>query len=102
MEDVVNNTQEQVVMTKEQFDALMGRIEKLEGNNNTPSTTAPVFSGNNTGLSVPYTPAKKDNGWSTFGKIAIGAGLTGLVWAVCSAIGGSGGNDNTFGGNMPN
>lgn len=101
MEDVQNNTQEQVVMTKEQFDALMGRIEKLEGNNNAPSTAAPVF-GNGTGLSVPYTPAKKDSGWSTFGKIAIGAGLTGLVWAVCSAIGGSSGSDNTFGGNMPN
>ena len=100
MEDV-QNTQEQVVMTKEQFDALMGRIEKLEGNN-TPST-APVFSGNSTGLSVPYTPpVKKYSGWSTFGKIAIGAGLTGLVWAVCSAIGGSGGDNNTFGGNMPN
>lgn len=101
MEDV-QNTQEQVVMTKEQFDAIMGRLDKLEGNNNAPST-APVFSGGNgTGLSVPYTPAKKDSGWSTFGKIAIGAGLTGLVWAVCSAIGGSSGSDNTFGGNMPN
>ncbi len=97
----VQETQEQVVMTKEQFDSLMGRIEKLEGNNNAPSTAAPVFSGNSTGLSVPYTPAKKESGWSTFGKIAIGAGLTGLVWAVCSAIGGSSG-DNTFGGSMPN
>lgn len=98
----VQETQEMVTLTKEQFDSLMGRIEKLEGNNNAPSTAAPVFSGNGTGLSVPYTPAKKESGWSTFGKIAIGAGLTGIAWVICSAIGGSSGGGNTFGGDMPN
>lgn len=126
MEDVQNQN---VVLTKEQFDKLMERIEQLETKKEKdvvsrierlekrdaldgrldrleqikPDQTPPTFSGGNMGLSVPYNPpAKKKSGWETVGKIAIGAGLTGIAWAICSAIGGSGGDNNTFGGNMPN
>jgi hypothetical protein len=127
MEDVQNQN---VVLTKEQFDKLMERIEQLETKKEEdvvsrierlekrdalsgrldkleqikPDQTPPTFSGGNMGLSVPYNPPakKKDSGWATVGKIAIGAGLTGIAWAICSAIGGSSGGDNTFGGNMPN
>ena len=126
MEDVQNQN---VVLTKEQFDKLMERIEQLETKKEEdvvsrierlekrdalsgrldkleqikPDQTPPTFSGGNMGLSVPYNPpAKKKSGWETVGKIAIGAGLTGIAWAICSAIGGSSGGGNTFGGNMPN
>lgn len=88
----------------EQNNVLTSRVEKLEQVNNRPDMTPPVFSGgNSTGLSVPYTPAKKkDSGWETVGKIALGAGLTGIAWAICSAIGGgNSGGGNTFGGDMP-
>jgi hypothetical protein len=127
MEDVQNQN---VVLTKEQFDKLMERIEQLETKKEEdvvsrierlekrdalsgrldkleqikPDQTPPTFSGGNMGLSVPYNPPakKKDSGWATVGKIAIGAGLTGIAWAICSAIGGSSGGGNTFGGDMPN
>lgn len=126
MEDVQNQN---VVLTKEQFDKLMERIEQLETKKEEdvvsrierlekrdalsgrldkleqikPDQTPPTFSGGNMGLSVPYNPpAKKKSGWETVGKIAIGAGLTGIAWAICSAIGGSSGGGNTFGGDMPN
>lgn len=126
MEDVQNQN---AVLTKEQFDKLMERIEQLETKKEEdvvsrierlekrdalsgrldkleqikPDQTPPTFSGGNMGLSVPYNPpAKKKSGWETVGKIAIGAGLTGIAWAICSAIGGSSGGGNTFGGNMPN
>lgn len=125
MEDVQNQN---VVLTKEQFDKLMERIEQLETKKEEdvvsrierlekrdalsgrldkleqikPDQTPPTFSGGNMGLSVPYNPpAKKKSGWETVGKIAIGAGLTGIAWAICSAIGGSSGGGNTFGGDMP-
>lgn len=125
----VNQNEERVVLTKEQFDALMGRIEQLEAKKEEdivsrieklerrdalngrldkleqikPDQTPPTFSGGNMGLSVPYNPpAPKKSGWETVGKIAIGAGLTGIAWAICSAIGGSSGGGNTFGGDMPN
>jgi hypothetical protein len=97
----VQETQEQVVMTKEQFDKLMGRIEQLEQANKRPDTP-PVFSGGNMGLSVPYNPpAPKKSGWETVGKMAVGACITGLAWAICSAVGGNSGGTNTFGGSMP-
>lgn len=125
MEDVQNQN---VVLTKEQFDKLMERIEQLETKKEEdvvsrierlekrdalsgrldkleqikPDQTPPTFSGGNMGLSVPYNPpAKKKSGWETVGKIAIGAGLTGIAWVICSAIGGSSGGGNTFGGDMP-
>ena len=125
MEDVKNQN---VVLTKEQFDKLMERIEQLETKKEEDvvsrierlekkdaldgrldrleqiklNQTPPLFSGD-VGLSVPYNPpAKKKSGWETVGKVALGATITGLVWAVCSAIGGSSGGGNTFGGDMPN
>lgn len=127
MENVQNK--ENVVLTKEQFDALMGRIEQLEAKKEEdivsrieklerrdalngrldkleeikPDQTPPTFSGGNMGLSVPYNPpAPKKSGWETFGKVALGATITGLAWAICSAIGGgNSGGTNTFGGSMP-
>ena len=127
MENVDQN-KENVILTKEQFDALMGRIEQLEQKKEEdvvsrieklerrdalngrldrleevkPDQKPPVFSGGNMGLSVPYNPtAPKKSGWETVGKMAVGATITGLVWAICSAVGGHSGGDNTFGGSMP-
>lgn len=87
----------------EQSNVLASRVEKLEQVNNRPDVTPPVFSGNNAGLSVPYTPApKKKSGWETFGKMALGGAVVAAIWGIASAIGGgNSGGGNTFGGDMP-
>ena len=100
---------EQVVMTKEQYDQLMDRLDKLE-KSSAPATT-PVTVAPNAGtynapsgamMPMPFQPARKESGWSTAGKVFLGTLLGIAGTCIVSALtGGSGGNDNTFGGSMP-
>jgi hypothetical protein len=127
MENVDQN--QNVILTKEQYDALMKRIEQAETKREEdivsrieklerrdalngrldrleevkPDQKPPVFSGGNMGLSVPYNPpVQKKSGWETFGKIAIGGAIGAAIVGICTAIGGgNSGGTNTFGGSMP-
>jgi len=129
MENVDQNQNQNVILTKEQYDALMKRIEQAETKREEdivsrieklerrdalngrldrleevkPDQKPPVFSGGNMGLTVPYNPpVQKKSGWETFGKIAIGGAIGAAIVGICTAIGGgNSGGTNTFGGSMP-
>ena len=101
---------EMVTMTKEQYDQLIDRLDKLEKSGSTPATT-PVTVAPNAGtyntpsgtmMPMPFQPARKESGWSTAGKVFLGTliGIAGTC--IISALAGvSGGDNNTFGGSMP-
>lgn len=102
----MESVNETVTMTKEQFDQLMDRIQKLEESNK-PTTSATVAPNTGTynmqALTPVYRPAPKKSGWETFGKVAIGTAIGIVGTCIVSALtgGSSGGNTNTFGGSMP-
>lgn len=98
----MNNEQASITMPKEAFDQLMDRLDRLEKMQQT-EMAAPMFGG--AGLPAPYTqPAKKDSGWATAGKVAVGMLTVAALWGITAACGGGksgGGNDNIFGGSNP-